>query len=182
MSPKGDMGDAFRRIPQTPYWHGSRAEIARSRLALTCSKVARAYTRVNARARTCNKNFQQFQHFQQVFNIKMHKEIRHNDEHSTIQQVFQQNFQQHFKTINNGTTLKFSTIQIFNSTYYYSYNKLYNNTASTRTALIRNGLAELRLSSARQGAKAPFKTEEQNRVTREDYNFITKQQNNRKSC
>ena len=28
----------------------------------------------------------------------------------------------------------------------------------TRTALTRNGLAELRLSYARQGAKAPFKT------------------------
>ena len=33
-----------------------------------------------------------FQHFQQVFNIKLHKEIRHNDEHSTIQQVFNKVF------------------------------------------------------------------------------------------
>ena len=33
-----------------------------------------------------------FQHFQQVFNNKMHKEIRHNDEHSTIQQVFNKVF------------------------------------------------------------------------------------------
>lgn len=33
----------------------------------------------------------------------------------------------------------------------------------TRTALIRNGLAALRLSYARQGAKAPFKPKEQNR-------------------
>nr|DAF70994.1 MAG TPA: hypothetical protein [Microviridae sp.] len=35
----------------------------------------------------------------------------------------------------------------------------------TRTALKRNGLAELRMRYARQGAKAPFKPEEQNRVT-----------------
>lgn len=34
----------------------------------------------------------------------------------------------------------------------------------TRTALTRNGLAELRMRYARQGAKAPFKTKEQNRV------------------
>nr|DAE72768.1 MAG TPA: hypothetical protein [Microviridae sp.] len=33
-----------------------------------------------------------FQHFQQVFNNKLHKEIRHNDEHSTIQQVFNKVF------------------------------------------------------------------------------------------
>lgn len=46
----------------------------------------------------------------------------------------------------------------------------------TRTALTRNGLAELRIRYARQGAKAPFKTKKQNRVTREGYNFITKQQ------
>lgn len=31
----------------------------------------------------------------------------------------------------------------------------------TRTALIMNGLAELRVRYARQGAKAPFKTKEQ---------------------
>ena len=47
----------------------------------------------------------------------------------------------------------------------------------TRTALIMNELAELRIRYARQGAKAPFKTKEQNRVAREGYNFITKQQN-----
>lgn len=35
----------------------------------------------------------------------------------------------------------------------------------TRTALTRNELAELRISYARQGAKAPFKTKEQNQVT-----------------
>lgn len=29
-----------------------------------------------------------FQHFQQVFNNKLHKEIRQNDEQSTIKQVF----------------------------------------------------------------------------------------------
>ena len=33
-----------------------------------------------------------FQHFQQVFNKKLHKEIRHNNEHSTIQQVFNKVF------------------------------------------------------------------------------------------
>nr|DAR61542.1 MAG TPA: hypothetical protein [Microviridae sp.] len=33
-----------------------------------------------------------FQHFQQVFNNKLHKEIRHNDELSTIQQVFKKVF------------------------------------------------------------------------------------------
>ena len=33
-----------------------------------------------------------FKHFQQVFNNKLHKEIRHNDEHSTIQQVFNKVF------------------------------------------------------------------------------------------
>ena len=34
----------------------------------------------------------------------------------------------------------------------------------TRTALIMNGLAELRIRYVRQGAKAPFKTKEQNRL------------------
>ena len=34
----------------------------------------------------------------------------------------------------------------------------------TRTALIMNGLAELRIRYARQGAKAPFKTKEQNQL------------------
>jgi hypothetical protein len=38
-------------------------------------------------------------------------------------------------------------------------------------------LAEFRMRYTRQGAKAPFKTKEQNRVTREGYNFITKQEN-----
>ena len=43
-----------------------------------------------------------------------------------------------------------------------------------RTALKRNGLAELRMRSARQGAKAPFKTKEQNQSTKEGYKYITK--------
>lgn len=34
----------------------------------------------------------------------------------------------------------------------------------TRTALIMNGLAELRMRYARQGAKALFKPEEENRL------------------
>jgi hypothetical protein len=33
-----------------------------------------------------------FQHFQQVFNTKVHNKIRHNDELSTIQQVFNKIF------------------------------------------------------------------------------------------
>ena len=36
----------------------------------------------------------------------------------------------------------------------------------TRTALKRNGLAELRMRYARQGAKAPFKTKEHREVTK----------------
>lgn len=51
----------------------------------------------------------------------------------------------------------------------------------TRTALIMNGLTELRIRYARQGAKAPFKPEKQNRVTRESYKYITKQQNHKKT-
>lgn len=47
----------------------------------------------------------------------------------------------------------------------------------TRTALIMNGLAELRIRYARQGAKAPLRTKEQSRATRKGYNSITKQQN-----
>lgn len=47
----------------------------------------------------------------------------------------------------------------------------------TRTALTMNGLAELRMRYARQSAKAPFKTEEQNQVTREGYKYITNRQN-----
>lgn len=35
----------------------------------------------------------------------------------------------------------------------------------TRTALIMNGLAELRIRYARQGAKAPFKTKDQRTKT-----------------
>ena len=38
-----------------------------------------------------------FQHFQQVFNIKLHKGFHHNDELSTIQQVFNK-----FSTIKKG--------------------------------------------------------------------------------
>ena len=41
-----------------------------------------------------------FQHFQQVFNNKLQKEIRQNDEHSTIQQVFNKTFNRK-KAINN---------------------------------------------------------------------------------
>lgn len=37
----------------------------------------------------------------------------------------------------------------------------------TRTALIMNGLAELRIRYARQGAKAPVKTKEQNQQQNE---------------
>lgn len=46
----------------------------------------------------------------------------------------------------------------------------------TRTALTRNGLAELRMRYARQSAKALFKTKEQNRVT-----TLHKQQNAKKA-
>lgn len=37
-------------------------------------------------------------------------------------------------------------------------------------------LAELRIRYARQGAKAPFKTKEQNQIAKESYKYITKQQ------
>lgn len=47
----------------------------------------------------------------------------------------------------------------------------------TRTALKRNELAELRIRYARQSAKAPSETKEQNRVAKEGYKYITKQQN-----
>lgn len=47
----------------------------------------------------------------------------------------------------------------------------------TRTALIMNGLAELRIRYARQGAKALFKIKEQNQSTKKGYKYITKQQN-----
>lgn len=43
----------------------------------------------------------------------------------------------------------------------------------TRTALKRNGLAELRISSARQGAKAPFKTKEQNQLLIYQLKYLT---------
>ena len=53
-----------------------------------------------------------FQHFQQVFNNKLHKEIRQNDKHSTIQQVFNK-FSTTKKAINkrsNEKKNKFSTV------------------------------------------------------------------------
>lgn len=43
----------------------------------------------------------------------------------------------------------------------------------TRTALKRNGLAELRIRYARQGAKAPFKTKEQNRLLIYQLKYLT---------
>jgi hypothetical protein len=51
----------------------------------------------------------------------------------------------------------------------------------TRTALKRNGFSRIPLRSIRQSAKALFKPEEQNRVTRESYKYITKQQNHKKT-
>lgn len=42
----------------------------------------------------------------------------------------------------------------------------------TRTALIMNGLAELRMRYARQGAKAPFKTKEQNQLQEKVTNIL----------
>lgn len=47
----------------------------------------------------------------------------------------------------------------------------------TRTALKRNELAEFRIRYTRQGAKAPFKTKEQNRVARKGYKYITNSKN-----
>lgn len=41
----------------------------------------------------------------------------------------------------------------------------------TRTALKMNGLSELHIRSARKGAKAPFKTKEQNQVLIYQLNF-----------
>lgn len=61
-----------------------------------------------------------FQHFQQVFNNKLHKEIRHFDEHSTIQQSFQQSK----KAINKRSNVKKTSFQQFQHYYYYYYNKL----------------------------------------------------------
>ena len=43
----------------------------------------------------------------------------------------------------------------------------------TRTALKRNGLAELRIRYARQGAKAPFKTKEQNQLLIYQLKYLT---------
>lgn len=43
----------------------------------------------------------------------------------------------------------------------------------TRTALIMNGLAELRIRYARQGAKAPFETKEQNRLLIYQLKYLT---------
>lgn len=47
----------------------------------------------------------------------------------------------------------------------------------TRTALTRNGLAELRVRYARQGAKAPFKPKEKTLTTENKHDIIQ----NRKS-
>lgn len=44
----------------------------------------------------------------------------------------------------------------------------------TRTALTRNGLAELRIRYARQSAKAPFKPKEQNQLLIYQLNFKKK--------
>ena len=44
----------------------------------------------------------------------------------------------------------------------------------TRTALIMNGLAAFRLRYTRQGAKAPFKTKEQNRLLIKKLDFFFK--------
>lgn len=43
----------------------------------------------------------------------------------------------------------------------------------TRKALKRNGLAELRIRYARQGAKAPFKTKEQNQLLIYQLKYLT---------
>lgn len=45
----------------------------------------------------------------------------------------------------------------------------------TRTALKRNGLAELRMRYARQGAKAPFKTKEWGREVIYQLKYLTNQ-------
>lgn len=64
-----------------------------------------------------------FQHFQQVFNNKLHKEIRQNDEHSTIQK-FSTKFSTGKKTINKRSNVKKTSFQHFQHYYYYYYNKL----------------------------------------------------------
>jgi hypothetical protein len=68
-------------VRQTVYYHYTRA------------RTKRAHTRKETIIQKI-KNVENlsFQHFQQVFNIKLHKEIRQNDEHSTIQQVFNKVF------------------------------------------------------------------------------------------
>nr|DAD67144.1 MAG TPA: hypothetical protein [Microviridae sp. cty645] len=64
-------------IRQTIYYHYTRARTkrARTRKETIIQKIE-------------NVENLSFQHFQQVFNNKLHKKIRQNDEHSTIQQVF----------------------------------------------------------------------------------------------
>lgn len=68
-------------VRQTIYYHYTRA------------RTKRAHTRketIIQKIETVEKL--SFQHFQQVFNNKLHKEIRQNDELSTIQQVFNKVF------------------------------------------------------------------------------------------
>lgn len=68
-----------------------------------------------------------FQHFQQVFNNKLHKEIRQNDEHSTIQQFNKfssTKFSTGKKAINKRSNVKKTSFQHFQHYYYYDYNKL----------------------------------------------------------
>jgi len=68
-------------VRQTIYYHYTRARTkrARTRKETIIQKIE-------------NVENLSFQHFQQVFNNKLHKEIRQNDEHSTIQQVFNKVF------------------------------------------------------------------------------------------
>lgn len=67
-------------------------------LWLKCKQHIGQSARTHAkRARACKLKISavenlSFQHFQQVFNKKLHKEFRHYDEHSTIQQVFNKTF------------------------------------------------------------------------------------------
>lgn len=68
-------------VRQTVYYHYTRA------------RTKRAHTRKETIIQKIeNVENLSFQHFQQVFNNKLHKEIRQNDEHSTIQQVFNKVF------------------------------------------------------------------------------------------
>ena len=68
-------------VRQTVYYHYTRARTkrARTRKETIIQKIE-------------NVENLSFQHFQQVFNNKLHKEIRQNNEHSTIQQVFNKVF------------------------------------------------------------------------------------------